>query len=94
METAAITDLYQASYYLLSGCELLSVDVIPAGTTSSCRLVLRGSELPRLAQAWFDKSAAANLWQFRNAYSEINSHVQQAKRSFEFTRRKAGVDHE
>ena len=87
METEAVSDLYQASYYLLNGCEILSVDCIPTGTASSCQIVVRGNNLTDLAQAWFDKKAVANLWTFRNAYSQVNSHVQQAKRSLEASRR-------
>jgi hypothetical protein len=87
METAEVTDLYQASYYLLSGCEILGVECIPAGTGTSCRIAVRGPNLTDLAQAWFDKSAVVNLWTFRNAYTEINTHVQQAKRSFDLSRR-------
>ena len=88
METEALSDLYQASYYLLNGCEILSVACIPTGSASSCQIIVQGSNLTDLAQAWFDKKAVANLWTFRSAYRQINSHVQQAKRSFEISRRK------
>ena len=90
METASVTDLYQASYYLLSGCEILGVDCIPTGRALNCQITLSGADLTSLAQNWFDKKAVANLWAFRNAYSQINSHVQQAKRSFESVRSSNG----
>jgi hypothetical protein len=82
METAELTDLYQASYYLMNGCDILGVEVIPAGMGTSCRITVQGN-LSKLSQGWFDHSAVVNLWAFRNAYTEIYSHVQQAKRSFE-----------
>ncbi len=87
METVEITDLYQASYYLLSGCEILGVQCIKTGNSTNCRIQVRGAALEVLSQAWFDKQAVVNLWTFRNAYTEINSHVQQAKRSFELSHR-------
>jgi hypothetical protein len=90
MDTVQITDLYQAAYYILNGCELVGVECIPAGNSSSCQIGVQGNNLTDLAEAWFGKKAAANLWAFRNAYSQINSHVQQAKRSFEFARRQEG----
>ena len=93
METASVTDLYQASYYLLSGCEILGVDCIPTGKAFSCQITLSGENLTDLSQNWFDKKAVVNLWAFRNAYTQINSHVQQAKRSFESSSRK-GVNHD
>lgn len=91
METAEVTDLYQASYYLMNGCAILAVDCIPTGKVSNCRIMMQGSNLTDLAQDWFEKKAVVNLWLFRNAYSQINSHVQQAKRSFEQSRRPIGM---
>lgn len=90
METVEVTDLYQASWYLISGCEIIGVECIRAGNGTSCRIVVQGQKLPELSQQWFDRTALVNLWTFRNAYSEINSHVQQAKRSFELNRRFKG----
>lgn len=91
METVEVTDLYQASWYLLSGCDILGVECIRAGSGTSCRILVQGHNLAELASRWFEREAVVNLWQFRNAYSEINSHVQQAKRSFEINRRFKGV---
>lgn len=90
METADVTDLYQASFFLVSGCSITGVECIPVGNGSSCCISVKGDRLAELAQAWFDRSAVVNLWAFRNAYSEINSHVQNAKRSFELTQRFRG----
>jgi hypothetical protein len=87
METVEVTDLYQASYYLLSGCEITGVECIRAGKGTSCRLTVQGANLATLASDWFERQAVVNLWTFRNAYTEINSHVQQAKRSFELSLR-------
>lgn len=91
METVEVTDLYQASWYLVSGCEILGVQCIPAGSGTSCRIQVRGANLAELSDTWFEREAVVNLWTFRNAYSEINSHVQQAKRSYEMNRRFKGV---
>lgn len=87
MEMAEITDLYQASYYLINGAEIMGVECIPTGKSTNCRILVQGTNLTDLAQRWFEKEAVANLWAFRNAYSQINSHVQQAKRSYELAHR-------
>src|SRR6266542_3440137 len=91
METAELTDLYQASYYLLNGCEILGVACIPAGMGTSCRIAVQGANLTALAQDWFDRKAVVNLWAFRNAYTEIHTHVQQTKRSYDVSRRFQGA---
>ena len=87
METAEVTDLYQASYYLLNGAKVLGVECIHTGAGTNCRIELSGTNLSTLADAWFDKKAVVNLWAFRIAYTEINSHIQKAKRSYDLSRR-------
>jgi hypothetical protein len=90
METAHITDLYQASFLLLSGCELTGIECIPTGGAVSCRMSFRGTALAELTQSWWDKQATVNLWAFRSAYSQINSYVHQAKKSYDQTQRRGG----
>jgi len=88
METADVTDLYQASYLLLSGCELTGIECIPTGGALSCRLRFRGPRIAELTQAWWDKTAIVKLWDFRSAYGQINSYVHQAKKSYDQTARR------
>jgi len=90
METVQITDLYQASYLLLSGCELTGIECIPTGGAVSCRMSFQGQSLAELTQSWWDKEAIVNLWAFRSAYSQINSYVHQAKKSYDQTQRRGG----
>jgi hypothetical protein len=91
MDTVQVTDLYQASYYLLSGCELVGIECIPTGGAVSCRLNFRGPDLANLAQRWWDKEAQVMLWDFRSAYSQINSYVHQAKKSYDLAQRRGVV---
>ncbi len=91
METAQITDLYQASYFLLSGCELVGIECIPTGGAMSCRISFRGERLEELTQQWWDKQAVVNLWAFRSAYSQVNSYVHQAKKSYDLAARRGGI---
>jgi hypothetical protein len=88
METADVTDLYHASYLLLSGCELTAIECIPTGGAVSCRMSFRGQALSELTQSWWDKKAVVNLWSFRSAYGQINSYVHQAKKSYDLMGRR------
>jgi hypothetical protein len=36
---------------------------------------------------WFAKEAVVNLWAFRTAYNQINSHVHQAKKNYDLAKR-------
>jgi hypothetical protein len=82
MDEHYVTDLYQASYFLMNGCELIGVECIPTGGVLCCRIGFRGEGLGKLSAQWFEKRAVANLWVFRNAYNQINSYVHQAKRNY------------
>ncbi len=91
METEILTDLYQACFYIVNGWEVLAVDCIPIGKTASYQITLQGLNHTHLAQVWYEKKAVANLWAFRSAYAQINSHVQHAKRTFDLARRYPGA---
>ena len=54
MEKAEITDLYQASYLLLNGCNLEGVECIPLSGSLGCKLCFTGPNLDILSQAWFE----------------------------------------
>jgi len=83
METVAVTDLYQASYLLLSGCQLTEASCTPSGTKAlSCTLYFSGQHLATLEENWFSKRAMVNLWAFRQAYSQVHQYVDQAKKEF------------
>ena len=81
MERQNVTDLYQASYLLLKGCELESVACIPVGEKLACRLTFSGEDLTCLSHQFYERQAEVNLYAFRQAYNQINSLVHQAKRS-------------
>lgn len=85
MANAPVTDLYQASYLLLSGCELTGIECIPTAGSVSCGLSFRGEGIEELLAAWWAREAVVNLWAFRSAYNQVNSYVHQAKKSYALT---------
>lgn len=83
METVAVTDLYQASYFLLSGCALTGVECAPSsGKHIQCTLFFSGQNLEGLKDNWFNRRAMVNLWAFRLAYSQIHSSIDEAKKGY------------
>ena len=88
-----VMDLYLASYYLVRGCELVSVKCIPTEKSVSCSLVVRGRAalVGAIQGEYFEKRACVNLWAFRSAYNQVNSSVHQAKKSWERTNRARGA---
>ena len=87
MDSVSVTDLYQASFLLMNGCELTGVECIPMTGSLACRMTFAGPGVALLIDAWFDKSASANLWAFRSAYNQVNSYVHQAKKSYDRSHR-------
>ena len=83
MDNLETTDLYHASYLLLSGCKLMEVRCIPTGGELTCLMAFTGTELHAINTTWIAQEAVANLLSFRNAYNQITTHVRQAKRNFE-----------
>lgn len=96
METVEITDLYQASYYLVNGCSLQAVECIPLSGTLGCRISFAGPQLEDLGRTWYEKKAVVNLWAFRSAYNQINSLVHQAKKNHSYQARQhtQGASHD
>ena len=82
MDTITVTDLYQATWFLINGSELREVECIPIGGQLACRLTFSGLEIPILQEQYFTRQAAANLFAFRQGYNQINSFMHQAKKSF------------
>jgi len=82
METEVVTDLYQASYYVLNGGEVVAIECIPSGMATSCRIMMEGENLTTWSQTWYAKQAAANLTAFRQAYNQVYTLCQQAKRNY------------
>jgi len=87
MDHADVTDLYQASYLIVKGCTLDSIECIPTGGSISCRMTFSGPELPSAQDEYFAHAAVVNLYAFRSAYNQVNSYVHQAKKSYDLRRR-------
>jgi hypothetical protein len=88
MERVGVTDLYQACWLLLNGCELEGIECIPTGGVLSCRLSFAGERIEELQEEYFQKRSRVNLWAFRTAYNQINSYIHQAKKSYDQTKRR------
>ena len=91
MGTIDITDLYQAAYLLLCGCELNGVECIPVGGALACRLTFSGAGLEAALEEYFRKAACVNLFAFRQAYNQVNGYVHQAKKSHNVRQRAGGA---
>jgi hypothetical protein len=92
MERVGVTDLYQACWLLLKGCELTGIECIPTGGALSCRLSFAGSNLEELQEEYFQKRSCVNLWAFRSAYNQVNSYVHQAKKNYEHAKRRGSAE--
>ena len=89
MNTVDVTDLYEAAYLILSGCNLEEVACIPLSETLACRMTFSGEKLMKAQDEFYAKTACVNLHAFRSAYGQINTYVHQAKKSFDRERRMA-----
>jgi len=89
-----VTDLYEAAYLVLSGCSLERVSCIPISKTLSCRFDFSGENIEELLEQFRSRKAVVNLFSFRTSYSQINSYVHEAKKSYEREMRKSRPEEE
>lgn len=92
MQTAQITDLYEAAFLVLSGCNLERVSCIPISRTLSCRFDFSGEKIEELLEQVRSRTAVVNLSSFRSCYSQVNSYVHEAKKSWEREMRKSRME--
>lgn len=74
------SDLYEAAYYLVNGCELVEITAAPAGRELRCRMSFAGQSIEHLQVSYLHGHAAANLFQFRRAYNELAAALMRAKK--------------
>lgn len=92
-ETVSTTDLYEGTYYLLGGCELLTIEAQRLDGGITCRLFFRGERLEELQAEYFAGRARVSLFPFRRAFGQVNALVYSAKkRARNQLRQQAAID--
>jgi len=89
-EQAITTDLYEGTYYLLNGCELVCIEGVPINGSITCRLTFQGEPLNRLQLEYFSGKARVPLFEFRRTFGQINALVRSAKKKAKGRFRQAG----
>ena len=79
-EQVSTTDLYESTFYLLGGCQLLSIEAERVDGSITCRLTFRGEKLGELQLEYFGGKAKVPLFAFRRAFGQINALVYSAKK--------------
>ncbi len=79
-ESISTTDLYESTYYLMGGCELVGIEAQRVDGAITCRLTFRGEKLPALQSEYFAGHARVALFSFRRAYGQVNALVYSAKK--------------
>ena len=92
IDQVEVMDLYLACYYVMRGCELAAVKCIPTGRDVRCSVVVRGGFdlVHEIQDEYFSHKANVNLWDFRDAYNQVNGCIHQAKKSYEMGRKREG----
>jgi hypothetical protein len=79
-ETVSTTDLYEGTFYLMGGCELMTIEAERVDGTITCRLTFRGEKLASLQSEYFAGKARVPLFPFRRAFGQVNALVYSAKK--------------
>jgi hypothetical protein len=87
MEILEVSDLYEAAYLLVKGGRIEAVACIPVSAGAGCIFTVRGEGLRDAQEEYLEKKAAANLYAFRGAYTQVQGFMREAKKSFEREKR-------
>lgn len=79
-EQVSTTDLYESTFYLLGGCELVSIEAQRIDGSITCRLTFKGEKLDQLQLEYFAGKAKVPLFGFRRAFGQVNALVYSAKK--------------
>lgn len=79
-EQVSTTDLYEGTFYLLGGCELVSIEAQRVDGSITCRLTFKGDQLGQLQLEYFAGKARVPLFGFRRAFGQVNALVYSAKK--------------
>ena len=79
-ETVSTTDLYESTFYLMGGCELMGIEAERMDGSITCRLTFRGEKLASLQSEYFAGNAKVALLPFRRAFGQVNALVYSAKK--------------
>ena len=91
-ESISTTDLYEATFYLLGGCELLGIEATRVNGGVSCRLSFSGAQLSELQAEYFAGRAKVPLFPFRRMYGQVNALVYSAKKKAKGQLRQAAAE--
>jgi hypothetical protein len=79
-ESVTTTDLYEGTFYLMGGCELVGIEAQRVDGGIICRLSFRGEKLAELQSEYFAGRAKVSLFPFRRAFGQVNAMVYTAKK--------------
>ena len=82
LERVEVTDLYEAAYLVTEGGRVEGVRCIPLSSSVGCCLAINGSSLSHKRETFHRKEAVVNLSSFRNAYTQVNGLVHEAKKAW------------
>jgi len=82
MQEIQTFDLYEASYYLIKHCQIVTVEAVDVDGKVNCRLTISGVAIHTLQAAYFSGEAEIKLFDFRRTYSQLHKVVGDAKRKY------------
>ena len=89
LERVEVTDLYEAAWLVTEGGRVEGVRCIPLSSSVGCCLTIAAPGIVPKREIFHRKEAVVNLSSFRNAYTQVNGLVHEAKKAFVREQRKS-----
>lgn len=91
LKTVITSDIYEAAYYSMRGCNLKTIEGVPANGKITCKLTFEGENVEDLQIEYFHGRAMVNLMEFRRMYSQVCNWMSVAKRKLKNELRNGGT---
>jgi hypothetical protein len=80
MKTVVTNDIYEAAYFLLSGCELVDIKGIRIKGKLNCNLVFTGENITQLQLTYLNGEAEANILKLRRMLGQVHAWVMKSRK--------------
>ncbi len=79
LESVEVSDAYLAAWLLINGCTIVQCTWRPHAGPLGGLMVFSGSRVHELVQAYFNRNARVEVWEFRAASNRITRCLHEAR---------------
>lgn len=87
--TITASDVYECCYYYLNNSEIEAIECEKVNGKLVCKVTFSGPNLAALQYNYYSNDCQVNLYNFRRAFQQITSYLNEAKKMYKRQTRSA-----